>query len=213
MATRWVRSSAPMRRGAAPYADGCSHSIGAFTLHFPAPFCSTRAELAADMARFCVRHDGAKSPSWSPCVLLVLLPLFLEGIWPLHARHPQPSVTTPGEYGYGIRNALPKQTKGTSNTKYGIRIRNTEYGTSPKPPIRNTDTEYGIRNLSQPGQELEIHNTDREYGIRTPSQPGQELAIRNTDTEYGIRTPSQPGQQLAIHNTDTEYRIRQLSQV
>ena len=24
MATHWVRSSAPMRRGAAPYADGCS---------------------------------------------------------------------------------------------------------------------------------------------------------------------------------------------
>ena len=61
MATRWVRSGAPMRRGAAPYADGCSHSIGAFTLHFPASSCSTRAELAADMARFCVRHNGAKS--------------------------------------------------------------------------------------------------------------------------------------------------------
>mmetsp|Transcript_82783 Transcript_82783/g.165211 ORF Transcript_82783/g.165211 Transcript_82783/m.165211 type:complete len:224 (+) Transcript_82783:81-752(+) len=51
------------------YADGCSHSIGAFTLHFPAPFCSTRAELAADMARFCVRHNGAKSTlqyTWVP---------------------------------------------------------------------------------------------------------------------------------------------------
>ena len=84
MATRWVRSGAPMRRGAAPYADGCSHSIGAFTLHFPASFCSTRAELAADMARFCVRHNGAKSTLVSSTLVhpLHLDPSFLESSGP-----------------------------------------------------------------------------------------------------------------------------------
>ena len=90
MATRWVRSGAPMRRGAAPYADGCSHSIGAFTLHFPTPFGSTRAELAADMARFCVRHNGAKSTLQYPFVLLVLLPLFLERSGPYMPVAPAP---------------------------------------------------------------------------------------------------------------------------
>ena len=82
--------------GAAPYADGCSHSIGAFTLHFPAPFCSTRAELAADMARFCVRHNGAKSTLQYTCASLAPQSLFFRKIRPLHACRPRPPVETPG---------------------------------------------------------------------------------------------------------------------
>ena len=78
------------RRGAAPYADGCSHSIGAFTLHFPAPFCSTRAELAADMARFCVRHNGAKSTIQYTCASLASQSLFLERSGPYMPVAPDP---------------------------------------------------------------------------------------------------------------------------
>ena len=58
------------------------------------------AELAADMARFCVRHNGAKSTLQYTCVPVVPLPLFLRQIWPSHARHSGPLVKTPGQRGY-----------------------------------------------------------------------------------------------------------------
>ena len=61
-----VRVSAPLRRGAAPYGDGSlcsqapSHLISLSILGVPEEF---RPEFYKE---FCVRHNGAKSPSWSP---------------------------------------------------------------------------------------------------------------------------------------------------
>ena len=61
-----VRVSAPLRRGAAPYGDGSlssqppSHLISLSILGVPEEFSPEFYK------EFCVRHNSAKSPSWSP---------------------------------------------------------------------------------------------------------------------------------------------------
>ena len=63
-ARRVLCGSTAMRRGAAPYADGCERFFGRSHLISLLLFCGSEAELAVDMARFCVHHDGAKSSVW-----------------------------------------------------------------------------------------------------------------------------------------------------
>ena len=91
-----VRVSAPLRRGAAPYGDGSlcsqapSHLISLSILGVPEEF---RPEFYKE---FCVRHNGAKSPSWSLCAPLAPQSALFKGIWPPHTRRPRPPVGTPG---------------------------------------------------------------------------------------------------------------------
>ena len=54
-----LRISAVCRRAAAAYADACEWIFGCSHLHFLAKKAALLPELAADMARFCVRHFGA----------------------------------------------------------------------------------------------------------------------------------------------------------
>ena len=95
-----ARVSAPLRRGAAPYPLSLMltgvNDFRAFTPHFPAPVCELAAELAVDMARFCVRDNGAKSSIWFGHPLMPLKSDLFKGIRPPHARHLGPRVRTPG---------------------------------------------------------------------------------------------------------------------
>ena len=57
-----VRVSAPLRRVAAPYGDGCERiSLHSHLISLLLFGCEVEAELAVDMARFCVRENGAKT--------------------------------------------------------------------------------------------------------------------------------------------------------
>ena len=72
---------------------------------------------------------------------------------------------------YGIRKTEP-----VPNHKYGIRIRNAEYGTWPK--FINTEYGYGMQNTElTPHYKHRWLDTDAEYGYGIQSRP------QNTDTD------------------------------
>ena len=54
-----LRVSAACRRAAAAYGNDCWQVLVCSHLHFETKKAALLAELAADMARFCVRHFGA----------------------------------------------------------------------------------------------------------------------------------------------------------
>ena len=94
-----VRVSAPLRRAAAPYADGSlssqtpSHLISLSILGVPKEF---RPEFYIE---FCVRQIGTKSPSWSLWLSVLSQSALFKGIWHHHTRHLGPRVKTPGVIG------------------------------------------------------------------------------------------------------------------
>ena len=61
-----LRVSAACRRAAAAYGSDCERILRCSHLHFVIKKAVLMAELAADMARFCVRHFGAFVSAVSP---------------------------------------------------------------------------------------------------------------------------------------------------
>ena len=91
-----VRVSAPLRRGAAPYADGSlssqppSHLISLSILGVP-------EEYSPEFYKeFCVRQIGAKSTLYYTCAPLAPQSALFKGICSPHACRPRPPVETPG---------------------------------------------------------------------------------------------------------------------
>ena len=91
------------------------------------------------------------------------------------------------------------------SSQYGIRIRNTRYGSCPKASMRNTDTEYGIRFVPQSRNikcNVEMHFWVNHILYSASASRITVSPIRNTDTEYGIRFMPQS------LNTEYGYGIR-----
>ena len=89
------------QRGVRPRSDAFWLLSEARTLIFLLDFCGSAAELAVDMARLYVRHNGTKSPFWSPWLPLVPQSDLFKGIWPPHTRRSGPLVGTPGVRRHG----------------------------------------------------------------------------------------------------------------
>ena len=96
LARRVLRVSASARRAAAAYGNALWLLSEARTLISLLVFGGSAAELAVDMARFCVRHNGAKSSVWFGHPPLPPKSDLFKWSGPLRTRHPGPLVATLG---------------------------------------------------------------------------------------------------------------------
>ena len=103
-----------------------------------------------------------------------------------------------------------------TNTEYGIRNWFQTWNTEYEYGIRNTDLvsklEYRIRNTDcKTLPKAGPHNTEYEYGIRNTDLASKlKYRIRIRNTEYGLSFKA--GIQNTNTNTNTEFRIRSVFQ-